>query len=836
MFVNTNNQKNYFKNFSYKKMKGFLYLKQSMNTTKLFQSFDSKKPNSPAMETTAFAQFLIQLKIKANILFALFNQMKEKLSNLKTGLNSIKMYVTSLSAKRNTNSLFSFRPIIVLLAMLLSVGNLFSQTTETLSTGSYIINMGVTPQTNTNGLKPYGLIYDLLKNNNVPIKWVISQTKVKDGADFTYNSVDYKGGTFIIPAEYRTAAVNTKITSYGVTGTTTTSSLTVNVTYTLTNAPTWTLDQLNGSIAAGFFTNAGIPSTAYNMKDPSLLGGCDDIFVLPHADPTWATHGNLYTWNRNNFGSIWAGCHAVSVLENLNNGTVQSNFLATNVGAIGNALVPYGSHSNPSAPFIHQQPTNTAAQYMGITDGAHLNGSEQVYLPKLNGGWRPTTNIIAYDPSQSDVPNLSAGPAGIIVEGRAFGNSNYGWVMYESGHDLDKVGGTASVAAERAFFDWSFRASIDKVPYISSITVPTPMIGGTTYNLSVSAMSPVGNTLSYAWTTSCGGTFSSTTSTNPTFTPSVVTTATNCIITCTVTDACGRKTFSSTAVTITPVPPNAGANQSGICAGTSTTLTGTAPTTGTWSAQASNPAGATLSTTTSGVATASFASTASGIYNFIYTANGLADTMSVTVTAKPNAGVDQTGICSGSNSTLTGTNPTTGTWSAQSNNPAGATLSTTTSGVATASFASTASGIYNFIYTANGCTDTMNVTVTTSPAAPTATVTQPTCAVATGTITISSPTGTGITYSIDGTNYQASTTFSNVAAGTYSVTAKSSAGCVSAVTSVTVNAQPATPAAPTATVTQPTCAVATGTITISAPTGTGITYSIDGTKIGRAHV
>ena len=37
---------------------------------------------------------------------------------------------------------------------------------ETLSTGSYIINMGVVPQTEANGLKPYGLVYDLLKNYN----------------------------------------------------------------------------------------------------------------------------------------------------------------------------------------------------------------------------------------------------------------------------------------------------------------------------------------------------------------------------------------------------------------------------------------------------------------------------------------------------------------------------------------------------------------------------------------------------------------------------------------------------------------------------------------------
>ncbi|MBK6275671.1 MAG: lamin tail domain-containing protein [Saprospirales bacterium] len=171
-----------------------------------------------------------------------------------------------------------------------------------------------------------------------------------------------------------------------------------------------------------------------------------------------------------------------------------------------------------------------------------------------------------------------------------------------------------------------------------------------------------------------------------------------------------------TSITLSPTgKPNAGSNQTGICAGTSTTLTGTTPTTGTWSVQTGNPAGATLGTTTGGIASVAFSANASGIYNFIYTANGCTDTMNVTVNPKPNAGANQTGICAGTSTTLTGTTPTTGTWTAQTGNPAGATLGTTTGGVASVSFTTNASGIYNFIYTANGCSDTMNVTVTAKP-------------------------------------------------------------------------------------------------------------------------
>ena len=136
-----------------------------------------------------------------------------------------------------------------------------------------------------------------------------------------------------------------------------------------------------------------------------------------------------------------------------------------------------------------------------------------------------------------------------------------------------------------------------------------------------------------------------------------------------------------------------------------------------------------------------------------------------------------------------------------------------------------------------GCLDANSsattITVNTIPAAPTASVSaQPTCSVATGTITVTSPAVAGTTYSIDGSDYSNTTgSFTGVAAGTYSVTAKSSAGCISPATSVTVNAQPPTPSVPTASATaQPTCTVATGTITVTAPTGAGMTYSIDGSN------
>jgi hypothetical protein len=80
-----------------------------------------------------------------------------------------------------------------------------------------------------------------------------------------------------------------------------------------------------------------------------------------------------------------------------------------------------------------------------------------------------------------------------------------------------------------------------------------------------------------------------------------------------------------------------------------------------------------------------------------------------------------------------------------------------------------------------------------------------------------------MTYSIGGA-YQSSTTFSALVPGPYTVTAMNSDGCISPGTIVTINAAPGAPAAPTATLIQPTCTLATGTILVTAPIGTGMTY------------
>src|SRR5690348_4696268 len=159
---------------------------------------------------------------------------------------------------------------------------------------------------------------------------------------------------------------------------------------------------------------------------------------------------------------------------------------------------------------------------------------------------------------------------------------------------------------------------------------------------------------------------------------------------------------------------------------------------------------------------------------------------------------------------------------------------TNTTGV----FNNVAPGNYNVtVQNAAGCISPATpVTIgpaPTAPPAPTVTPTDPTtCANPTGTITVTAPApAAGIGYSIDGVDYTNTTgIFNNVAPGTYSVTVKNAAGCISGATPVTINGAPAAPPAPTVTPTDPTtCANPTGTITVTAPApAAGIGYSIDG--------
>src|SRR5215510_7372940 len=92
----------------------------------------------------------------------------------------------------------------------------------TFSPGAFIIDMGQPSQNPANALKPYGLIYSLVVSNQVVVHWAINPGKNTDknpavtveGIDFVLNGKAYRGGPFIIPAEFVDPAVASLIATW----------------------------------------------------------------------------------------------------------------------------------------------------------------------------------------------------------------------------------------------------------------------------------------------------------------------------------------------------------------------------------------------------------------------------------------------------------------------------------------------------------------------------------------------------------------------------------------------------------------------------------------------
>jgi gliding motility-associated-like protein len=167
--------------------------------------------------------------------------------------------------------------------------------------------------------------------------------------------------------------------------------------------------------------------------------------------------------------------------------------------------------------------------------------------------------------------------------------------------------------------------------------------------------------------------------------------------------------------------------------------------------------------------------------------------------------------------------PSAGTWTLI-RNPGDIITSGTGTGTTVTGLAA---GTYNFIVTsAQGCTSVSSgdVVISPPPSSPTAPVvgiiTQPTCAISTGTVVLSglpvtgnwtlTRTPGGLTFSGTGTT----ATISALPAGTYTFTVTNSTGCISSPSgNVLVNVQPPIPAAPSiGAITPPTCAVSTGSV------------------------
>jgi hypothetical protein len=426
---------------------------------------------------------------------------------------------------------------------------------DTIKAGSFIVNMGVMPQTIGNGLKPYGFIYDMIKNRQVPVSWCINPNKGMYGVDFSHNGIDYKGGPFIIESEFIDNIIDSRIEYWktqGMVGDYTVSDIVVPIYATITGFSNLGIDQANEGLVIPYFTNASVPSDIYYVGLPNMLGSCDNAYVLPHADPTWATHNYLRTFV-NAGGYFWSGCHAVSMYEGIVNPsdpTQKMNFLSKTglqcysggkCGAISETHA-----GTPTSPFTHNTSlaTHPLMQNMGDMTPSQDNGSEKWYIPVTTGGWNVGT-MRAITTADGAV-----GREGVkLVFGRAFDDKDKGIVMYQAGHTSNAKGTIESqVAFQRSFFNFILNSSLE-FKLRASVSVPSQMAEGSTENLALTIHSG-GAPFTYEWSTNVSGSFGSPNSASTTFTLNRGNGRPYARVSVKVTDACGRIYFETRTISV----------------------------------------------------------------------------------------------------------------------------------------------------------------------------------------------------------------------------------------------------------------------------------------------
>ncbi|MBE9510629.1 MAG: gliding motility-associated C-terminal domain-containing protein, partial [Bacteroidetes bacterium] len=266
------------------------------------------------------------------------------------------------------------------------------------------------------------------------------------------------------------------------------------------------------------------------------------------------------------------------------------------------------------------------------------------------------------------------------------------------------------------------------------------------------------------------------------------------------------------------------------------------PSTGTWTLTRSPGA---ITTTGTGTST-TIPDLAAGIYTYTVTnsdgctsgssADIVINAQPVTPTAPVVGAITQPTCTEATGSVVLNGLPSSGTWTLIRTPGA---VTTSGSGTST-NIPGIPAGTYTYTVTnASGCTSpaSANVVINAQPAFPTSPVQTVDCSLGFGyaVVTVTSPTGTGFEYSLDGGSYQTSTTFTGVTNGTHTITVRNASGCVTTGNSFDVTCGCANP--PTVTLSSTgssTCG--TTAITVSSNTFGGSATSVTITENGAGSV
>jgi len=613
---------------------------------------------------------------------------------------------------------------------------------------------------------------------------------------------------------------------------------------------------------------SGLPAGSWTIT--ASPGGATQTGSTTSATFTGLTPGN-YTFTVTN----GAGCTSVASSSVTINavpgaptapivGTITQPTCTVSTGSVQLSGLPSGSWTLTMSPgAINTNGSGTTTTVSGLTAGTYTftvtndlgctsSSSVNVVIntqpvtptaPILGTVTQPTCTVATGSVAISGLPSgtwtITASPGGATQSGSGTTATFTGLSAGTYTFTVTNADGcTSTVSSTSAAINP--QPATPTAPITGTITQPTCLVPTGTAELNGL---PAG---SWTITASPGGATQTGSTTSTTFTG-----LTPGNYTFTVTNGAGCTSVASASVTINAVPGAPTAPVVGtITQPTCTVSTGSVQLSGlpsgswtlTMNPGAVNTAGSGTTTTVSGLT--------AGTYTFTVT-NDLGCTspasVNVVINAQPTTptapilGTVTQPTCTVATGSVAISGLPSGTWTITSS-PGGATQ--TGSGT-TATFTGLTTGTYTFTVTNDaGCTSivsstsaTINAQPTTPTAPITGTVTQPTCLVPTGTVELNGlPAGSWtVTATPGGATLNGSTTsatFTGLAPGTnYTFTVTNNDGCTSsASSSVAINTVPGAPTAPTAgTITQPTCAVPTGTIVVDSPLGSQYTYSIDGT-------
>jgi hypothetical protein len=303
--------------------------------------------------------------------------------------------------------------------------------------------------------------------------------------------------------------------------------------------------------------------------------------------------------------------------------------------------------------------------------------------------------------------------------------------------------------------------------------------------------------------------------------------------TVTATNACGTSAQSAPYVVTDGTPATPTVTPGGpttFCAGGSVTLTSSSASGNQWYDGVTLLAGQTNQT---------YIANSNGNYNVVVTASGCPSAPSsntaVTVTPLPATPTITPGgpttFCAGGSVTLTSSSGSGNQWYLNGNAIGAATNST---------YSATLTGNYTVIVTATGCSSAASaatsVTVNPLPATPTITPGGPTTFCNGNNVTLTSSSGSGNQWFLNGNPIggATATTYVATASGNYTVNTTDGNSCTStasAATAVTVNPIPATPVIGTS---GPTTFCSGGNVTLTSSSANGNQWSLNGNPIGGA--